>query len=62
MDCGTPKVQVLSSMGTQTRIGREIVLIESQPRGLANYLVGPLCVGLQRNKIVFLSLPPRLST
>ena len=59
MDCGTTRAQVSSFMDTRIRIGRETVWIGSQPRGLANYLVGLWWVGLRRNKIVSLSLNRR---
>jgi hypothetical protein len=56
---GTPKAQVLFSMGTPMRIGQETRMIGNQPLGLANFLVGPWCVDHLRSKIVYLSAPPK---
>ena len=61
MVCGIQKAQFSLFVGTLIQIGLVIKMIGNQPLGLANSLVGPWCVGLQRSKIVYLSPPLNLS-
>jgi hypothetical protein len=47
-----PRGIILSSLDIQMPIISDAKLIEKAPLGLANFLVGPLSLGLQRNKIL----------
>src|SRR3954466_1387687 len=56
-----PRGSTLLFVDTRIRIGQVTRMIENQHPGLANSLVGPWYVGLPRNKIAYLSPPPKPS-
>jgi hypothetical protein len=62
MGSGILKAQLSLFVATRIQIGPVTRMIGNRPSGLANFLVGPWCVGHLRSKIVYLSPPPKLNT
>jgi hypothetical protein len=52
---GILKAQLSFFVATRIRIGLVTRMIGNQPPGLANFLVGPWCVGHLRRKFAYLS-------
>jgi hypothetical protein len=62
MGFGILKAQLSLFVVTRIRIGLVTRMTGNQPQGLANFLVGPWCVGHLRIKIAYLSPPPKPNT